>query len=88
MEIKYFVGIDFGHGETSVSRVPGYDKEAISQIPLRKGSKNEDKKVLSAICREGNTWRLVFDPCDFSAPSLREGFKGPVSQLKKTFQRD
>lgn len=83
MEIKYFVGIDFGHGETSVSRVPGYDTEAISQVPLRKGSKDEDKKVLSAICREGNTWRLVFDQCDFSAPSLREGFKGPIDQLRK-----
>ena len=32
---KYYIGIDFGHGETSVSRVPGTNGESVSRIPLR-----------------------------------------------------
>ena len=29
-----YIGIDFGHGETTVSRVPGYNGLPVSQIAL------------------------------------------------------
>lgn len=83
-KIEYFVGIDLGHGETSVSRVPGYSGEIVSQIPLRRtASKTEEKKVYSATCKKKadgvlnlKDYRgLVLSTEDFCEDDLREGFK-------------
>lgn len=83
MNIEYFIGIDFGHGETCVSRVPGYDNEEISRILLRRSSFVKDQKVMSAIYQKEGKWNLVFGKEDFKQENLREGFKGPIGRLKK-----
>ncbi len=81
--MEYFIGIDFGHGETCVSRVPGYDNEDVSRILLRRTAFVKDQKVMSAICQKEGNWQLVFSKEDFKSSNLREGFKGPISKLKK-----
>ena len=80
-EKKFFIGIDFGHGETSVSRVPGYNNEPVSRVPLRVTSHDVDKKVVSAICRHDDGWHFVWTKEDFRRPDIREGFKGVISKL-------
>lgn len=79
MEKKYFVGIDFGHGETTVSRIPGYGSEHVSMVQLA-GKGHET--IYSAICKDKGEWGLVTDPDDFKKESLREGFKERISVLK------
>ena len=81
MEKKYYIGIDFGHGETTVSRVPGYNGQPVSQIPLKSGSNAYDKKVISAICYKNDNWSLVFGKSDYQNDSLQEGFKGIIHDL-------
>lgn len=81
MEKKYYIGIDFGHGETTVSRVPGYNGEPVSQIPLKRGNNAYDKKVISAICYKNDNWSLVFGESDYHNDSLHEGFKGIIHDL-------
>lgn len=81
-----YVGIDFGHGETTVSRAPGYNGEKVSQIALRLANNNEDKKVISAVCKKKGNWALVNGEGDFSADDLREGFKAMVHCPKDNFE--
>ncbi len=81
MEKKYFVGIDFGHGETTVSRVPGINGLPVSQIPLTSDTKDAGKKVISAICKRGGEWSLVYGTNDYKNEDLREGFKGMIHTL-------
>jgi len=81
--MEYFIGIDFGHGETCVSRVPGYDNEEVSRILLRKSSFVPEQKVMSAIYQKEREWFLVFSKEDFKSSNLREGFKGPIDRLRK-----
>lgn len=84
MKIEYFLGIDFGHGETCVSRIPGYDGEDISRILLRKSSFVKDQKVMSAIYQDNDgKWNFVLGKEDFKKENLREGFKGPIAKLKR-----
>lgn len=84
MKIEYFLGIDFGHGETCVSRIPGYDGEDISRILLRKSSFVKDQKVMSAIYQDKDgEWNFVLGKEDFKKENLREGFKGPIAKLRK-----
>ena len=77
----YYVGIDFGHGETTVSRVPGYNGERVSQIAIRQANNNEGKKIVTAVCRKTNKWSLVYGEQDYKSEDLREGFKGRISQM-------
>lgn len=80
---KFFIGIDFGHGETSVSRVPGINGQEVSRIPLRTSGNFMEQKVYSAICRNDNgNWQFVRSEEDFSKPDLREGFKGIIKDLE------
>ena len=73
---KFFIGIDFGHGETSVSRVPGINGQEVSRIPLRTSGNFMEQKVYSAICKNDNgNWQFVRSEEDFSKPDLREGNK-------------
>lgn len=74
----YFIGVDFGHGETVVSRVPGYNGAPVSQVALRISNNNEGKKVVSAICRKEGKWSLVLGEQDYRMDDLREGFKGRI----------
>lgn len=77
----YFVGIDFGHGETIASRVPGYNGTPVSQISIRQANNNEGKKILSAICRKKGQWSLVYGEQDFKLEDVREGFKDRISKM-------
>lgn len=79
-QTKYYVGIDFGHGETSVSRVPGTNGQKVSRIPLRVSGDFSYQKVFSAICRgENGEWQFVTSKDDLVKPSVIEGFKGQIA---------
>lgn len=78
----YYVGIDFGHGETSVSRVPGPNGEPVSRIPLRISGDFRYQKVFSAICRDDNgKWQFVGSEDDLKRKDVKEGFKGMIHNL-------
>ncbi len=79
---KFFVGIDFGHGETSVSRVPGTNGQKVSRVPLRISGDFSDQKVFSAICRSDNgEWQFIWSKDDLKRPDVMEGFKGMIKNL-------
>lgn len=78
----FFVGIDFGHGETSVSRVPGTNGQKVSRVPLRISGDFSDQKVFSAICRSDNgEWQFIWSKDDLKRPNVMEGFKGMIKNL-------
>lgn len=77
----YYIGIDFGHGETTVSRVPGYNGAPVSQIAIKTSNNNEGKKIVSAVCKKNGQWSLVYGEQDYRMDNLREGFKRMVSQM-------
>ena len=72
-----YIGIDFGHGETTVSRVPGYNGSPVSQIALT-NTNTANKKIKSAVCKKNDKWSLVYSPDDYRSDDLREGFKAMV----------
>ena len=77
----YYIGIDFGHGETTVSRAPGYNGAPVSQIAIRRANNSEDKKIVSAICKKNGGWSLVYGPQDYRRDDVREGFKGRICKM-------
>lgn len=87
MEIKYFIGIDFGHGETAVSRVPGTNGAPVSQVQLKNSGNDSSKKIISAIWsktpEDEDSWSLVYNPGDYGQPNLQQGFKGIEEENKK-----
>lgn len=82
MDIMYYVGIDIGHGETCVSRAPGYG-DKVSRIPLNNAGDPLKQKVVSAICRDHDSkWRFYdFDRKDATCNDIRIGFKGRIDRL-------
>lgn len=80
-EKKFFIGIDFSHEYTSVSRVLGYNNESVSRVPLRISCNDMEKKVVSAIYRHDNGWHFVWSEEDFRRPDIREHFTGIFSNL-------
>lgn len=79
---QFFIGIDFGHGETSVSRVPGVNGQPVSRIPLSRSSNFAEQKVITALCRDENGgWKFVKSAEDFCRPDVQEGFKGIIHNL-------
>lgn len=77
-EPKFFIGIDIGHGETSVSRCPGVHGQMISRIQLIDGR----DKIISAICsNDGREWSLVASPTDLLKPHFRCTFKNRIKEL-------
>lgn len=80
----YFIGIDFGHGETTVSRVPGYNGLPVSQMSIKQSNDEADKKIISAICKKNGEWSLVYGEEDFRSDDIREGFKARISTLSET----
>lgn len=79
---KYFVGIDFGHGETSASRTPGRNGNETSSIPLRNSGSIQDHKVISAIYKnKKGEWRFLKSINDFKQKDIREGFKNQIRRM-------
>lgn len=72
MKYDFFVGIDFGHGETCASKY-NIKNNKVTQIELIKSS--GAKKVISAIYKNKEQWSLVIDEDDFKAPYVRAEFK-------------
>ena len=77
----YYIGIDFGHGETTVSRAPGYNGAGVSQIAIKQANDNEGKKIVSAVCKKNNQWSLVYGEQDYKSEDVRQGFKGLISTM-------
>lgn len=78
----FYIGIDFGHGETSVSRVPGTNNQPVSRIPLRISGNFAEQKVYSAIYLDNNgKWQFVGSEEDLKRPEIKEGFKGMIHAL-------
>lgn len=78
----FYIGIDFGHGETSVSRVPGTNNQPVSRIPLRISGNFAEQKVYSAIYLDNDgKWQFVGSEEDLKRPEIKEGFKGMIHAL-------
>jgi hypothetical protein len=56
----YFVGINIGIDKTTVSRSPGYNGAAVSQIALKNVRRLERKSIDTAICKNDGEWSLGF----------------------------
>lgn len=56
----YFVGINIGIDKTTVSRSPGYNGAAVSQIALKNVRRPEGKSIDTAICKNDGEWSLGF----------------------------
>ena len=54
----YFVGINIGIDKTTVSRSPGYNGAAVSQIALKNVRRPEVKSIDTAICKNDGEWSL------------------------------
>lgn len=79
---KFFIGVDIGHGETSVSRVPGTNGQKVSRVPLRISGDFSEQKVYSAICQnDSGDWQFVSSKDDLKKPHVKEGFKGMIKSL-------
>ncbi len=81
----YFVGIDFGHGETTISKVyrapivpGGPDQINISPIAIRDSNNVALQKIITAVCKKDGKWAFVENHEDYKCDDLREGFKGMV----------
>ena len=79
---QFFIGIDFGHCETCVSRVPGVYGQQVSRIPLIRSSNFAEQKVITALCHDENgEWKFVQSQVDFYKQEVKENFKGIIHQL-------
>ena len=82
MGIKYLVGLDIGHGETTAS-ICELSTGKISPASIKVDDSDlEEKKVISAICqtKEGKS-KLVLGEHDYSEFYLVQGFKGIINDL-------
>ena len=79
MELEYFVGIDYGDGETTAAIISINDNDKPRSLQIAKGSAKNLKKVDSAIVyvddpKQGKTWRLPTNS-DYMNASLETHFK-------------
>lgn len=79
----YYIGIDFGYEETCVSRIPGYNGEPYSTIPLQLTRHDHRLKVNSALCKKEGRWSFAWGRDDLTQPDIREGFIGPINKLNE-----
>ena len=88
MKIQYLIGGDFGHGETTVSKFD-LAKGILQHEPIVKSSKDEEKKVISAICkdRQSGRWKFVLNESDYVNPYLNACLKGRISEIKDDPER-
>ena len=94
LNYKYFVGIDFGDGETTVSCFhlnPEEQFEKIKPEPLNilKSTDPRCKKVESAIVFKTDGWALPSHVVDFANSHLEQHFKlMPSEYTNMTDKRD
>lgn len=99
MEIQYLVGIDFGHGETTVSYVnlQGKDGEQFGRLKLWDTGESDERiyKRGSAVYRlpKHTTDRYVFPEYDYSlnrvlGSGVCHSFKAKISDLNKPQNRE
>lgn len=83
MPIRYLIGIDFGHGETTASYIDMEKPADPESLHIRDGQNADQDKVESCICRDKATgeWRFVNGIEDYSSPDLRIGFKQPMNEI-------
>ena len=55
----YFVGINIGIDKTTVSRSPGYNGAAVSQVALRNANCDFEKFIETEICKRDDKWTIV-----------------------------
>lgn len=95
MEIKYLVGIDFGHGETTASffnlnkQKKENEKtdfsELVDRLNIKDADSDEGKKVESCIFFNEitNKWDFPRNNKDFGNVSLTTDLKAPIYELNK-----
>lgn len=82
----YLIGIDFGHGETTVSCFNTNDIiHGVRHLKILDGGSDEENKIESAICRDKTTgkWRFINSMEDYSSPFFRAQFKDSMNELLK-----
>ena len=91
--VRYLIGIDFGHGETTASYIDLQETKPMTHhLNILDGNSDEAKKVESCVCRDKQTgkWRLARNFFDYSSPDFNIGFKAPMNEItpenKKAFQ--
>lgn len=89
----FLIGIDFGHGETTVSCIDTNDtQKEVKHLHILDGSSSESYKVKSAVCIDADSqmWRFMRDFRDYSSSSLKIHFKAPMNEItpeqKEAFQ--
>ncbi len=84
MEIRYLIGIDFGHGETTASYLDiNEERPTPKSLHIRDGQNADQDKVESCICKDKETgeWRFVGGIEDYSSSDFRIGFKAPMNEI-------
>lgn len=91
--VRYLIGIDFGHGETTASYIDLQETKPTTQhLNIRDGNSDEAKKVESCVCRDKKSgeWRFAGDFMDYASPDFNIGFKAPMNEItpenKEAFQ--
>lgn len=91
--VRYLIGIDFGHGETTASYIDLQETQPTSHsLNILDGNSEDSKKVESCVCRDkqSSVWRFARDFMDYSSPDFNIGFKAPMNEItpenKEAFQ--
>ena len=80
----YFVGIDFGHGETTASCY-NTEKGKVERLHILDGNDDESNKVEFAVCRNKKTgeWQFAKDIQDYASPDFTLHFKAPMNEISE-----
>ena len=91
--VRYLIGIDFGHGETTASYIDLQEtKPTLQHLNILDGNSDEAKKVESCVCRDKQSgeWRFANNFIDYASPDFNIGFKAPMNEItpenKEAFQ--
>lgn len=72
----YFVCIDIGIDKTTVSRSPGYNGAAVSQVALRNANCDFEKFIETEICKRDDKWTIVSNHQDHASNQVNRNFFG------------
>lgn len=72
----YFVCIDIGIDKTTVSRSPGYNGVAVSQVALRNANCDFEKFIETEICKRDDKWTIVSSHQDHASNQVNRNFFG------------